>query len=87
MKNSSTYKLIFNEGLEKGLEEGREEGRDEQKLITTREMLVHFARRRLGAPDEKTRVKLEAIPNVSALVVLIDKLESVETWDDLLATG
>ena len=83
MKNSSAYKLIFNEGREEGLEKGL----DEQKQITTRKMLVHFARRRLGAPDEKTRAKLDAIPNVPALVILIDTLESVETWDDLLGTG
>ena len=85
MKNSSTYKLIFNEGREEGREEGRDEGRDEQKLITTREMLIHFAMRRLGSPEERTRVRLEAISNVPELVALIDKLESVETWEDLLA--
>ncbi len=62
MKNSSAYKLIFIEGRE-----GLEKGLDEQKQITTRKMLVHFARRRLGAPDEKTRTKLEAIPNVRRL--------------------
>ena len=74
MKNSSTYQIILNEG------------REEQKIITTRELLLRFAVKRLGAPSEATRAKLEAITDVTALVNLHDRIESVESWDELLTT-
>ena len=50
-------------------------------------MLVHIAMRRLGPLDENALAKLKSINHVAILVAFIDKLESVETWNDLLATG
>ena len=73
MKNSSTYQLILNEG--------REEGRED----ATRDLLLRFAARRLGSPKLEVQAMLETITDVKVLEYLFDSLESVETWDDLLA--
>ena len=75
MKTSSTYQLILNEGKE------------EQKILTTREMLVRFASKRLGNLTESNRSKLDGISNLSSLEALSDRIEFVESWDELLATA
>ena len=71
MKNSSTYQHILNEG----------------KADATRDLLIRFAQKRLGVPSSATQAKLDSIMDASALTALIDRLDSVEAWDDLLATS
>ena len=92
MRNSSTYQLILEEGREAGLTEGREAGLTEGREAgltegreQSRQMLIQLANRRLGPPKEEHKAALASISDITVLMSLADKIEAVESWDELLA--
>jgi predicted transposase YdaD len=81
MNEAAMYQLILEEGLEKGLEKGREEGRLEE----ARKLLRRLGERRLGPMSPEIRAGIEAITDVNRLDELIDRLEAVSSWAELMA--
>ncbi len=81
MKESSTYRLIFNEGRASGKAEGKAEGRAEGE----RTIILRQGRIRFGAPNADTLARLESITSLTRLEQLSLRLLSVETWEELVA--
>lgn len=82
MRDSSTYQMILDEGRAEGEARGRTEGRTEE----ARRMLVLVGAARLGPPDARTLATLEAIGDPEQLEQLGQRLLSVTSWAELLAT-
>jgi predicted transposase YdaD len=78
MKESTTYQAIIAEGEAQGRAEGRVEG--------VRDVLLYLGSKRLGLPGVRIQAELEAITDLDSLQQLIDRLESVSSWDELLTT-
>ncbi len=62
--------------------EGEQKGRIEGEL----NLLIRVGRGRLGTPSEAIIAKLNFIDSVGRIEAMADKIFSVETWDELLAT-
>jgi predicted transposase YdaD len=77
MKESVTYQAI--------LAEGREEGREEGRLEEAREMVLLAGAGRLGAPGAEARAAVARIASRERLHALVGRIQSVESWDELLA--
>ncbi len=81
IRESSTYRAIYNEGKSKGELDGKLEGRIEE----ARRMLINLGTSRLGQLNEEAASKLNAITDSEALEALIVKLfNGVESWQTLL---
>jgi len=99
MKESVTYQIILEEGIEQGLErgmerglergfeKGRTEGRVEGRAEGERSALLRLGTRRLGLPDPATLARLQGITDAARLDVLVDRILTAGSWDELLEAG
>jgi hypothetical protein len=78
MRESTTYMMILEEGIEKGIEKGREQAT--HKLILSLGLKLH------GKPTAAVRKKLEAITDLARLERIHDRLVDAKGWADLLET-
>jgi predicted transposase YdaD len=93
LKESSFYKLILREGMEKGIEEGRKvghkqghkQGTREGQLEEARKLLIRLGRLRFGRMDKATRTTIESIDDLERLESLFERVYAVSNWTDLLA--
>jgi len=80
MRESVTYQMI----IEEGLEQGRAEGLVQGEIVAMRRTLVHLGTQRFGAPDERVASRLAGIDDLAALERSTDAILSATSWDDLL---
>jgi predicted transposase YdaD len=73
MRDSLTYQAILAEGEATGLAKG------EHRLI------LREGTRRLGAPDDLTRSRIEAITDLDRLEQIFDRIAAASTWSELFA--
>jgi predicted transposase YdaD len=76
MRESVTYQMIIEEGIEQGLERGRAQ--------EARDLLISLGADRLGPPDMTTVAALDSIQDRALLELLIRRLFDATSWDDLL---
>jgi len=81
MRESVTYQAILKEGKA----EGRAEGRVEGKVEEARTLLLKLGTIRFGPADEATQDAIQAIASTEALERLVERLLTVETWQELLS--
>ncbi len=74
MKESVTYQAIVEEGEIKGMLRARQED------------ILRLGRRRFGAPSQDTETALRGVAEPERLARLLDALQDVSSWDELLAT-
>lgn len=74
MRESSTYQAI--------LDEGRQEGRQEGML----RLLQRQGRQKFGSPSDDVMATLTLITDLDRLERMADRILTVSTWDELLAT-
>src|SRR5262249_38796071 len=84
MEESTTYQAILARGRDQGRAEGLAEGRAEGLVLGARRALLHLGQRNLGPVDKATRDALEAINDVQDLDQLLDRLNEVSSWSELL---
>jgi hypothetical protein len=77
MRESVTYQIILEEGIEKGRAEGRAD--------EARELLLELGTEKLGAPDVVTARALTEIEDRATLERLIRGLFAATSWAELLA--
>jgi hypothetical protein len=73
MRDSLTYQAILAEGRAEGLAKG------EHRLI------LREGTRRLGAPDDLTRSRIEAITDLDELERIFDRIATASSWSELFA--
>lgn len=73
MKDSTTYQMIVEEGVEKG------------RLDEARKILFELGRIRLGKPGKLQNEAIAAINDVSQRELLSHRLLEVDSWQQLLA--
>ncbi|HTU21242.1 MAG TPA: hypothetical protein VMG10_24525 [Gemmataceae bacterium] len=78
MRDSTSYQAI--------LDEGRAEGEIKGRAEEARRLLVLLGRKRLGGPDAAVEAAVHAIADVDRLELLIDRINEVASWQDLLQT-
>jgi hypothetical protein len=78
MRESTTYMMILEEGIEKGIEKGREQ--------EARGSILSLGQKLHGKPTAAARKKLEAISDVARLRRIHDRLVEAKGWADLLDT-
>ena len=81
MRESSTYRAIVEEGRLEGLEQGRQEGATE----ALRKVLLELGSDRFGEPSRRVQRTLTKITDANRLEALIRRLNTVESWQTLLA--
>jgi predicted transposase YdaD len=86
MKESTTYQMILNEGIEKGIEKGRKEGIEEGVNKTSRAAIVNLGQDLHGKLTAAARKKLDAITDAGRLERILNRVVKAKGWDDLLAT-
>ena len=64
-----------------------EEGRLEGDIRTSHRLLLRLGRKRLGAPNSKTKATLTAIQDIARLERMADAILTAKSWDELLATN
>jgi predicted transposase YdaD len=84
LRESTTYQMILEEGIEKGREEGREKGRAEGEIAGMRRAVLHLGTRRFGAPPPATAARLESLTDPATVQRLIDGVLTADSWDELL---
>jgi hypothetical protein len=72
MRESSTYRMI--------LEEGREEGRGHE----ARRILLRQGRKRFGEPGPAIVANIEAMLDVAQIEEVLDRQGDVSSWEELL---
>jgi predicted transposase YdaD len=77
MKESSTYQAIVQEGRQEGLVAGA--------VQEARKLLLRLGSKQLGRPSARTQAALAKIDDLDRLEALIERLETVESWQGLLA--
>jgi predicted transposase YdaD len=77
MKESTTYQAILQEGLREGLVEGA--------VKEARKLLVRLGTKKLGRPSARAEAALVKIADLGRLESLIERLETVASWNALLA--
>lgn len=78
MRESNAYQEI--------LSEGREEGEIEGAIKEARRILLRQGVRRLGVAPGEIEARLQSIVSLAVLEDLLDRVQDVETWGDLLDT-
>jgi len=92
MQESTTYQAILREGVNKGriegLIEGRNEGLIEGSVGEAQRLLVLLGEDRFGAPNEATRIAIEAIRDLERLERMSRRTHdaNIHNWDGLLDT-
>jgi predicted transposase YdaD len=76
MKESTTYQAT----LEEGRQEGRQEGRREEAI----RLLLRLGRKTLGASGARVREQLDTLSGVEEIESLIERVNEVTSWDELL---
>jgi predicted transposase YdaD len=77
MEESVTYQALIQEGLQKGRIEGVLEG--------VRKAVLRMGKNCFGRPaTRQTVAALEAITNLEELEELLDRINTVQSWDELL---
>lgn len=79
MRESDTYQMILEEGIERGREEGREEG----LLAGARLALFTVGTPRFGEPDPAVRQRIEAETDLARLEAWLATVTRAESWTDL----
>jgi hypothetical protein len=77
MKESTTYQLILAEGAAQARAEA---------VAKMREVLLVIGSQRLGEPSERARTTIQALDDLNHLTRVVERIMSVETWEELLAT-
>jgi hypothetical protein len=90
LRDSCTYRAIFQEGFDEGYAEAYSERRGDVQLECRRAWHFCLGRKWLGYPSEEVIEKIEAIKFGSKLEDLVKKLSDnqrrkISTWDELLA--
>jgi predicted transposase YdaD len=78
--------VMLEEGMRKGKLEGKLEGETEGRAIEARKIILRLGTQKLGAPKSAEITALAAIADVDRLGRMSDRLLSVSSWADLLAT-
>ena len=90
LEESSTYQALIQRGLARGvamgIEQGREQGHEEGLVDGARRSLQRLGEKRLGVPTAATQERIDSIGSLEQAEYFMDRLFSVETWDDLLAS-
>ena len=86
MEESVTYQAIVERGLTEGLRRGTQQGL-QQGLQAARDTLLRLGRKRFGPPATRHEAAVAAVPDLTRLGALSDRLLDVGTWDELLADG
>jgi predicted transposase YdaD len=81
MEESVTYQEIIRKGEAKGKAEGKAEGEVEE----AKRILLRFGVRAFGAPDATTKAAIDALADRERLEALIDRVDEVKNWKELLA--
>lgn len=95
LRDSNTYWMILEEGMEQGKAEGKVEGRAEGKVEGRveglaeglRTMLLEVGARRLGSPTAEVQALLGAINDTARLHRIGQRVLEVGTWQELLETA
>jgi predicted transposase YdaD len=82
IEESTVYQGIFAEGEAKARSEGETLG----ELVGVRKAFLRMAVKRLGPPGEQISRELSSLNDIEQLNRLMDRLEDVSTWDELLET-
>ncbi len=77
-EESSTYQMLISRGRDQGVLLG--------KVQEARAILLRLARPKLGEPDANSLATLENTDTPEQLEKLIDRVNQVNSWQDLLAT-
>lgn len=83
MEESTTYQYILEKGLEKGIEQGLQLG----KVKEARKIIARQGTIRFGEPDDVTKARLDQIESLDRLERLSDRVITVGSWQELLATS
>ena len=70
MRESETYMAILEEG----------------HLEEVKKLIVRLGRKSLGAPDETVIATLSGMTDLERLERILERLEDVQDWQELLAT-
>jgi predicted transposase YdaD len=77
MRESVTYQIILEEGIEKGRAEG--------ELSATRRLIEHLGSQRFGPPDADVAQRLARVHDLAALERASEAILTAGSWDDVLA--
>ncbi len=84
LKDSSFYRVILEEGMEKGRKEGLEQGQRRGRIEEVQKVLFRLGRVRFGRLDRKSRAAIEEIDDLDRLEHLSERLLTATSWADLL---
>lgn len=79
MRESTAYQAILDEGRAEGLSKGR--------IEEARRLLLKLGRKKLGEADATVEAAVRTINDVDRLEQLIERVEEVAAWHDLLQTS
>jgi hypothetical protein len=74
IEESSVYQAIFRKGETQGL------------AVAARTILLRQGLKKLGPPGERIEAEIAAMRDVDHLYDLIDRVDNVSTWDELMAS-
>ena len=77
MRESVTYQMIIEEGIERGLERG--------EILGVRRALLNLGSQKFGPPDRASADALERIEDMGTLQQLLQAILGANSWSDLLA--
>lgn len=80
LRESHIYQMILEEGRAKGKLEGKIEG----EITGATKVLLKVGSDRFGPPDQATRDAIHAIDDLDQISLLIERLLTVDGWDELL---
>lgn len=80
MKESTTYQAALEEGRQTGIQIGRQEGRREEAI----RMLLRLGQKAYGAAGARVQEQLESLESVEKIEALIERVNEVTSWDELL---
>lgn len=83
MRESVTYQMIIEEGIEQGIERGRPLG----EISAMRRVLLHLGTQRFGQPSTDVAGRITSVDDLAALERASDGILTVGSWDELLALG
>lgn len=78
MRESVTYQMIVEEGIERGIERG--------EILGRRHSLIELGTLKFGQPPAATESALEGVATLDQLRRLNQAVLTAESWDELLAS-